>query len=203
MKFCRIAFLALAALLLAARGAAAEGKEVADVSAPMAIGVYGGQLLDGNFSKMLYNPFNAEARHTGIAALTASYRLYRFEFGLSFELEAGIGRRFGDEDLTELWGGLAVRWDRFPWNDYVYTTLGAVVWAPNYATSISPHELERNDGTRTHWMNLFSPEITLADPDNKNLELVLRLHHRSGAFGLYNGTTAGSTFWAIGLRYHF
>ena len=30
-----------------------------------------------------------------------------------------------------------------------------------------------------------------------------RIHHRSGAFRLFNGTRGGSNFLALGLRYHF
>jgi hypothetical protein len=49
----------------------------------------------------------------------------------------------------------------------------------------------------------FSPEITFADPDNKNVELVLRLHHRSGIFGLIDGVSTGSTFVTTGIRVRF
>ncbi len=173
------------------------------ISKPMAVTVYGGRLLNGNFSRLFYDPLSADALNTGLVAITGSYRVHRFDFGLSFEVEAGVAQRFGDEDLTEFWAAAVARWDRFPWNDYVYTTLGVAFWGPNYSTEISDHEQRRNSGKKTHWMNMFSPEVTFAPPDQKDLELVLRLHHRSGVFGLYNGTDSGSTFWTAGMRYHF
>lgn len=181
----------------------AEKPAPPSVSKSLAVTVYGGRLLNGNFSRLFYDPFSAEAKDTGIAAITGSYRVHRFDFGLSFEVEAGLARRFGEEDLTEIWASAVARWDRFPWNDTVYTTLGLAFWGPSYVTEFSDHERNRNEGKKTHWMNFFAPEVTFAPPDNKDMELVLRLHHRSGVFGLYNGTDSGSTFWTAGLRYHF
>ena len=58
-------------------------------------------------------------------------------------------------------------------------------------------------GTASRFLHFFSPEITVADPDNKNLELVLRLQHRSGIFGLIDGITSGSTFVTTGIRVRF
>ena len=52
-------------------------------------------------------------------------------------------------------------------------------------------------------LHYFAPEITFADPDNKDLEFVTRLHHRSGVFRLFDGVNGGSTFLSIGFRQHF
>ena len=59
------------------------------------------------------------------------------------------------------------------------------------------------DGNASYVLHFFSPEITIADPDNKDLELVLRLHHRSGIFGLMDGITSGSTIITTGIRVRF
>jgi hypothetical protein len=35
------------------------------------------------------------------------------------------------------------------------------------------------------------------------LEALFRLHHRSGVFGLINGSTNGADFLSVGARYRF
>lgn len=169
----------------------------------ISVAFYGGQLTEGVFTDLLIKPWDTEFKDTKLLALSAAYRLYRFPFGLSFEVEAGVGRRFDDEEMWEFWTALGARWDNFPWNEYVYTTAGITFFGPNYSTKISPHERDRNDGDETHWMNFFAPEITLAHPDLPEAALLLRLHHRSGMGGLYNGTTSGSTFLSAGTRLFF
>ncbi len=49
----------------------------------------------------------------------------------------------------------------------------------------------------------MGPEITFADPDNKNVEFLIRYHHRSGVFGLFDGVVSGSTFITAGVRFRF
>ena len=74
----------------------------------------------------------------------------------------------------------------------------------NYATSTSDHEVRKSgNGTGTDLLHYFSPEITFANPDNKDFEIVTRLHHRSGVFGLFDGVDGGSTFLSVGFRRHF
>jgi hypothetical protein len=52
-------------------------------------------------------------------------------------------------------------------------------------------------------MHFFSPEITLALPDRPEVELLLRLHHRSGVFGLVSDAWGGAQYATIGLRWRF
>jgi hypothetical protein len=40
-------------------------------------------------------------------------------------------------------------------------------------------------------------------PEHKERQLVLRLHHRSGAYGLVSGATSGSTYITVGVRAWF
>jgi hypothetical protein len=81
---------------------------------------------------------------------------------------------------------------------------GGVSTGVNYATSISDLERSKSGNDRgNNLLHYFSPELTFADPENKDLEFVARLHHRSGVFGLFNGVDGGSTFFSFGLRHHF
>lgn len=122
---------------------------------------------------------------------------------LFIEGEGGISYRFGDESLGEGWLGAYLRYDNLPWNDVVYTTL-AVNTGVSYLTDVSEFERSRdNNGKAGRLLHYMGPEITFADPDNKNLEFLVRFHHRSGVFGLFDGVVSGSTFITAGMRVRF
>jgi hypothetical protein len=52
------------------------------------------------------------------------------------------------------------------------------------------------------FLHYFSPEITLAAPDESSVSFVIRLHHRSGAGGLF-GESGGFQYLMVGLRVYF
>lgn len=119
---------------------------------------------------------------------------------VSIEPEVGVGKRFGDADELEIWGALYLRWLKFPWDEYVDTTI-AVSTGLNYATSLSGLEEARAGGDSSKLLHYFSPEITLALPDHPNYSLGIRLHHRSSA-GIFDGG-GGFQYLMGGLRRHF
>jgi hypothetical protein len=120
----------------------------------------------------------------------------------SFDLEAGAAYHF-EEEMGEFWGAIFLRYDGFPWNDAIYTTIAASTGL-DYITETSEFEKSQtNSGQTSQVLHYLAPEITFADPDNKNIEWVVRLHHRSGVFGLINDVTGGSTFVTTGLRVRF
>jgi hypothetical protein len=121
---------------------------------------------------------------------------------LTLDVEAGADYRFGLEDEGEFWGALYFRYDGFPWNDWIYTT-AAIDTGWSLLTDTSDFERHRSHGQSSRVLHDFSPEITFADPDNKNVELVVRLQHRSGIFGLVDGVASGSTFVTTGIRFRF
>jgi hypothetical protein len=46
-------------------------------------------------------------------------------------------------------------------------------------------------------------ELAFSHPNIPQWGLVTRLHHRSGAGGLFNDVSGASNAWAIGIRYSF
>jgi hypothetical protein len=46
-------------------------------------------------------------------------------------------------------------------------------------------------------------ELAFAPPSQPNWSVFLRVHHRSGVHGLFNGVSGGSNFLALGVRYGF
>ena len=52
-------------------------------------------------------------------------------------------------------------------------------------------------------MHFFSPEVTFALPSHPGTELVFRMHHRSGVFGLVSDAWGGAQYATVGLRIRF
>jgi hypothetical protein len=175
--------------------------------------VFGGVATETDFFKILYAPWNAHLNDIGVLGASYSHRwgtlnevigdVGHIGEDVTVETEAGASFRFGDESLGEGWAALYFRYDGLPWNDTVYTTIG-VNTGLSYLTDISEFERGRdNDGQASHLLHYFGPELTFADPENKDVELVLRYHHRSGVFGLFDGVVSGSTFISAGIRVRF
>ena len=177
--------------------------------------VFGGVASETNFAEIIYSPWTVELNDIGVIGASYSHRLGTMNellgdggFGhmgddFTIETEAGTSLRFGDESLGEAWAALYLRYDGLPWNDTVYTTI-AVNTGVSLLTDISEFEEGRDDkGRSSVLLHYLGPEFTFADPENKDLELVLRLHHRSGVFGLFDGVVSGSTFLSAGIRVRF
>lgn len=96
---------------------------------------------------------------------------------------------------------LAFRWNHFPWNKYVFTSF-AVGEGLSYDTKVP--QIEQRTSTHSQsLLNFLLFEATFAMPSHPNWELVARVHHRSGVFGLYNAGNNGSTAVGLGIRYRF
>jgi hypothetical protein len=133
---------------------------------------------------------------------------------VSYEVETGVGQRFGSLREEEVWVALYARWKYFPWNDYVRTSVAASTGL-NYASAIPNYEVfwsGNNQGSRL--LHYFSPELTFGLPSMPDTDLVIRSHHRSGGgqfFGdnfpvygpLFHGIDGGVQYLTGGIRQHF
>jgi len=177
--------------------------------------VFGGIATETNFTDVLTMPWTAHLNDIGVLGASYSHRFGTLNellgggglghMGDDFTIEGEVGTsvRFGDESLGEGWAALYLRYDGLPWNDTVYTTIGANTGL-SYLTDISEFERGRDsDGRASELLHYLGPELTFANPENKDLELVLRYHHRSGVFGLFDGVVSGSTFMSAGIRVRF
>jgi hypothetical protein len=173
-----------------------------------AVTVFTGTAVATNVQDIFFKPIGPTAWHYsggGIVGGTMSRRIATAFRVFDIEAEAGVAKRFGDQTEGEVWGALYVRITDFPWNNYLYTTF-AVSTGLNYATGISDFEKEMsglNPPGGTHVLHYFSPEFTFAMPDHKERQLVVRLHHRSGAYGVVSGAFSGATYLTVGLRLWF
>jgi len=96
---------------------------------------------------------------------------------------------------------ITFRWDNFPWNDVILTSMAAGEGI-SY-TSATP-SLEKQSNTNTkRILNYAMLEITASLPNYPRWQLLARLHHRSGAYGIYNAGNTGSNVIGLGIRYLF
>lgn len=96
---------------------------------------------------------------------------------------------------------VAFRWANLPWNKYVNTSL-AIGEGISYDTSVPSLESHSSDNTK-RLLNFLMLEATVAPPSYPRLQLVARIHHRSGAYGLYHAGNTGSNVVGLGIRYLF
>lgn len=96
------------------------------------------------------------------------------------------------------------RWNKFPWSNAIHTTFG-LGGGLSYATDIPSIEIDPTDpdGDYKRLLHYVAVEATFALPQHKDWQLVYRLHHRSGVFGLMGAENAGNTAVQIGLRHYF
>lgn len=103
---------------------------------------------------------------------------------------------------------IELRWTYFPWNPWLETTFGFAEGV-SYATRVPGIEVHSatddpdlvdNDG---HFLNYLMFETTFALPKYPQWQFVVRVHHRSGCYGLYGVSNAGSNVLGIGVRYLF
>jgi hypothetical protein len=181
------------------------------LESPWSVMVYRGWTSERNLNESLRFQFDyadedmysAELAYT-LARSNPISRLFDY-IGATFQVAANLGYRRdhgNNEDIGE--GGLyfMVRWRNFPWNRYIATTLAAGDGI-SYATD--PPEVEKEDDPNDSQslMNFLVFEATFALPKHPRYQLVYRLHHRSGAYGIFDDSDFGSNTLGLGLRYHF
>ena len=135
-----------------------------------------------------------------------SRRLIQFDKHWKIEGEVGAGYRFKQVNAPEGWAAVFLRFDGFPWNHWVYTTV-AVSTGLSYVERVSDVEKDAGSG-RGHpdgskLLHYFAPEITFAHPDRRDWEMLIRYHHRSGVAGAFNGVWGGSNVITGGIRHRF
>ena len=137
---------------------------------------------------------------------------YAWAEGMSYESQNSGFNKHNEFNLL-----LVLRWHEFPWNRYVKTSFGFGEGL-SYATEEPPiekdqhnilhPELYENDPDSepvetNRLLNYLMFDLTFALPDYPQYQTFVRIHHRSGIFGLMTGHTCGSNYLTAGLRYQF
>lgn len=121
------------------------------------------------------------------------------------ELNSNFTYRHDVEDPIYEWDPyFSVRWKKFPWDSFLSTSF-AMGEGFSYDSRVPTVEMDTtsdSDGTR-HLLNYLLFEVTAGLPRYPAWEIVARIHHRSGVFGLYGAENSGSTAVGFGVRYRF
>ncbi|MCA3388482.1 MAG: hypothetical protein INF65_07615 [Roseomonas sp.] len=214
-------FLRLALLLLAlssltpaalAQSSTSQGMSVADRARELAdarpwagMVFAGSSVADGKLRDIAVAPWTGSWGDDTLLGGAAGYRLARFWRFFMLDAELGGAYRFGDTEGGEFWAAAYVRYDGFPWTNYVYTTFGLSM-GPNYVTRLPQVERGTDAQPETNtskFLNFFSPEITFALPSRPDREIAIRYMHRSGIFGTFNGVWEGANSLIVGFRMRF
>ena len=132
-----------------------------------------------------------------------SRRLGRFHSHWLIDLEVGAGYRFKQVNSPETWAAIFLRYDAFPWTNRIYTTMGIgtgfsiVERVSNIEKDAGAHHGQPEGSKLLHYL---APEFTFSSPSRRDSEVVIRFHHRSGIFGVYNGVRGGSNVVTVGFR---
>lgn len=164
-----------------------------------AITAYGARLTDGDLDDSAI--FTSDFEDSYLLTVALSRRFYTFRDLLDFELEGQIVKHFKDQDHWEFNGLLVSRWLPLPWDKYIDTSL-AMGAGISYATK-TPEIEAKNHSDTNQFLAYLLFEAAFALPDVPQWSVVARIHHRSGAFGLFNGVTGASNAWGAGIRYSF
>jgi hypothetical protein len=98
---------------------------------------------------------------------------------------------------------IALRWRQLPWN-HILATSFAIGDGLSYASRVPEVEIYTTErGGTSQLLNYLMFEATLALPSLPYLQLVGRIHHRSGMFGVFGeAVESGSNTVGLGIRWH-
>jgi hypothetical protein len=163
-----------------------------------ALTVYGGRVTTEVWERSLSPNVDFADAYILVGAL--AFTMARFcDNALTLEIEGQAAKYVGDQDHWEFNLPLAGRWQKFPWNDTLETSF-AFGLGPSWATEEPEVEKQINASTEQFLVYWFG-EISLGPP-RAAWAVVLRLHHRSKAFGLV-ADEGGSNTLAAGLKFRF
>ena len=163
--------------------------------------LYGAVLLEGNLSdgSLLYSGFE----DSYLTALALTRRMASYDNKIDLELEGQVVKHFEGQEHWEFNGLGAIRWLPFPWDKYIDTSFAAGAGLSYAAETPKVEEERRGDGQTAQLLTYLMLELELAMPGSRHWSFVSRIHHRSGAFGLFNGVTGASNAWGFGIKYQF
>ena len=197
----RIALLLTIAIMFmsaAPRQAAAVRSARADFD--WAATFYHGWLTEATLGEMIQLDLTVDTEFS-YWGLALTRKITEITPSLNLEGEGIIVKYTGEQDHLELDALLSGRWLNFPWNRHVDTT--AAIGLGLSLASEEPYYEVRNKGESEQLLSFLLFEVTVGVPKLPRWDLVARINHRSGVFGLFNGVHGAMNSVALGLKCHF
>lgn len=136
-------------------------------------------------------------------AITAGmgHELRRFNHYLGLEMEGDVSKYLDNARGFSVSGAIIMRWLDPPWRKLFGGTF-AFGNGLSYANRIPEVEaVTIPKSARLLYHLLIEYEFSLTGDQAWNA--IFRVHHRSGAFGVFDGVVGGSDFLCLGLKYRF
>jgi hypothetical protein len=186
----------------AAQSVAGDTSTVAERSA-FSAGLYAGELFKSGLPNLLWEPQDIEFSPSYLVAANFDYVFHHFDgLPLYFEGELDVAKRYAGANQFEVDVAPFVRWTSFPWNKTLYTNVRAGALGLSYVTGISDWERQNSGNDKgSRLLQFLVTEITFASSENSHSEFFIRIHHRSGVYGLFDGVSGGSNYLAVGFRF--
>ena len=164
-----------------------------------ALSLYYARLNNGSLGETFL--FDVDLEDSALVVLALSRRFYSYRDWFDLEFEGQVGKHFQEQDHWEFNILGTFRWVKFPWDRYVDTSLAAGAGL-SYATE-EPEIEFKNHGKVSQLLGFLMFEAAFALPRIPQWEIFTRIHHRSGAGGIFNDVKGGSNAYAAGLRFKF
>jgi hypothetical protein len=152
---------------------------------------------------MLLGQAELSSNKVWVAALTR--RMFTFGRDVDFELEGQIAKHGGPGPGMRHWeinGLFDVRWNRFYWDKYLDTS-AALGLGLSYATETPQFEIDEQ-GASNRLLAYILVELAFSLPKYPQWATVVRIHHRSSAYGTFEEDIEGaSNSLGVGLKYRF
>ena len=160
---------------------------------------YAGLMASNNISSTLMDAHPQWVRNFMVAGALAR-DIGGIDRNLRFEGELILAAHFGHDNFLSATAVVLARWVNFPWDRWVDTSM-AIGIGPSYATEKARYERHNSGDGGSRWLNALIIELTLAPPATPNWAVALRLHHRSGIFGIID--SVASDYFAAGVKFRF
>jgi hypothetical protein len=185
-----------------AQSVAADTTQPIAERGPFSVGFYAGELYKSEYISILDRPEDIQLSPSYLVAANVDYRIYKSaDIPIQFEGEFDIAKRFHGADEFEVVLSPFVRWTWFPWNRFLYTNVRVGALGLSYTSGVSAWERQNSGNNRgSNFLQFGAMEVSFAAHENARSEVFVRVHHRSGVFGLINGVDGGSNYLAFGFR---
>ncbi len=162
------------------------------------LNVYAGRMTSNHWEDVFIDTFNVDFVDSYFVAVSLARRVGEYQDRMSFEIEGHLVKHFDYMDHWEFNGLVTGRWEKFPWDDTLDTSLAFGI-GPSFATDEPQVEID-NNGETSEFLIYWMIELALGLPDHPQIAFIARLHHRSNAWGLI-ADDGGSNAVAFGMKY--
>jgi len=162
-------------------------------SAGQSVTLYGGPATHQFVSEIIQGHFSVDGTMLGLAY---DRQLADLGAGFVIEAEAQATHFFMNPSYSTVAAGLGVRYDTSRWTGQASSF--AFYTGPSYADAAT-----RDNDESKHFLEYVSLEFALENISSSQWDGVVRMYHRSGAFGLYQNNTDIGSVLGVGIRRRF